>query len=428
MREVKVLCNLEDLDYDTNTKTYSFNSTAFDIEQPVSVEISCNVVLPSKKPYIFLCSDEIHSRQRVRQNSTKFGPSICVLDSKNVFEYTEVPQQQSSSSQNTGTAPSVDDVTDADIEAFGGDLRVWFDHHPSRVLTTNFSQCSAVGDLCSYIYARSPAPAALVLSGGGNLEVYQWKAGVQGLSGVLSAGGDILGMKEDISYPTTVYGQEFHFHHIFKTHSDYDEKGGLFTLGQIHTGLRLEEDGGFNAYTLPSSTTFNNFVWLPNRTYIISFMRKLVTDNDGDGVLDPEMQWRLEDVEAGTVVTETTGVGTPYTGTSDGNRVAIGFVGRKVRHIFGPTLLVNGTNQVQYDTSINWLKNWFGLSSSGNSNSSSSQSSSSTTHYAYNLEKNENIFFKHNCQTVNNVDFSFRDQTGALMEPTRGIVKLTFMV
>ena len=197
-------------------------------------------------------------------------PGTHAWNSKNVFEYTEVPEQ-GGSTQTTGTTPSVDDVTDADIEAFGSDLRVWFDHDPSRVLTTNFSQCSAVGDLCKYIYARSPAPAALILSGPWDCEVYQWKTGVQGLSGVLTAGGDIMAAKSDTSYPTTIYSQEFHFHHIFKTHADYDKGSGMFTLGGIHTGMWLIEDGGVKIYTLPSSTTFQNFVWLPNRTYIVSF-------------------------------------------------------------------------------------------------------------------------------------------------------------
>ena len=48
--------------------------------------------------------------------------------------------------------------------------------------------------------------------------------------------------------------------------------------------------------------------------------------------------------------------------------------------------------------------------------------------YTYNLEKEQRIEFKQHCQTVSKIDFRFRDETGKLLCPTRGIVKLNFRV
>ena len=36
---------------------------------------------------MFVCSNELFSRKKLRQNYTKFGPNILILDSKNVYEH-----------------------------------------------------------------------------------------------------------------------------------------------------------------------------------------------------------------------------------------------------------------------------------------------------------------------------------------------------
>ncbi len=423
MRDVEILCNLEDLTLDATTKKYTFDSTTFDIEQPLRCDITdCSVVLSDKKPYVFVCSDELFSRKKVRQNSTKFGSVITMLDSKNVFSFT-APAAASSGggSSNSGTAPSVDDVTDADIVAFGTDLRMWFDLAPARTLKANFSQASAVGDLFHYMYSRAPSPAVLILDANYDGELVQWKTGVIGLS--RDAQGHLASLS-DATNPTTTYDSEFHLHHIFKTPVGYNDTFGLFRIGWEHCRLQALANGGLKFINSgDSSVTLTNLIWVPSTNYLLSVSRKLTGAANA-----AQFHWRLENLDSDTVLTEVTDAGMSYTANQTNYPISIGMVGQYCRHIFGPLLLVNGTDQVQFDTSVNWIKNWFGLSTSGNSNSESSEAASATLNHAYNLEESEKITFKQNCQTLSTLDFTFRDESGAVLEPARGVLRLKFRV
>ena len=85
MREQEIICNLEDLQFDSVTKTYSFDSTQFDIEQPESCVITdCSISFPEKHGYVFLCSDELFSRKKM-QNVIWLNTSTSMGYKRNIL-------------------------------------------------------------------------------------------------------------------------------------------------------------------------------------------------------------------------------------------------------------------------------------------------------------------------------------------------------
>ena len=101
-----------------------------------------------------------------------------------------------------------------------------------------------------------------------------------------------------------------------------------------------------------------------------------------------EFHWRNEDVEVASVVTEVTDAGAAVVlGTQVG--WSLGISGMYYRHVGGPLLGCNGVDQQEYDDSITWLKNWYGLEESGGGGSEEESSASVDATFFVELDVNQ---------------------------------------
>ena len=287
---------------------------------------------------------------------------------------TAMPHSPASGASSGGSSNAA--VTDADIEGIGAtDLRAWFDLAPARLQTANFTNAENPGDLVHYVYSRSPAPANLLLSAAATnvqYEVYAMGSNAIGIS--RDSGSGLAQHISDTSFPTTTTAQEFHVHHLIKMHSTFTSTAGIFKCGDSR--CRVQVNGGGSIKFVNSSNSnqvLQNLTWIPNKTYILSIWRKLTgSDDDGDGVNDPEFHWRFENLDSGAVQTEVTDSGLDFDETTE-TYWSYGVSGDYPRHLAGPLICVNGTDQTQYDNCISWLKNYYGgVDMSGSSSTPSS--------------------------------------------------------
>jgi len=245
-------------------------------------------------------------------------------------------------------------VTDATIAAFT-DPTIWLDLDPARTLTAAFATCSALGDLPKHLYSRSPTPAGLILTGNWDFELVNMKTGLLGISRDTDPSLGHGQALNDSSYPTNGWDQEFQVHHIFKTHSTYTQTAGLFKLNNYNCYVWIIGNGGVNfRNSTGQNVTLTNLSWIPNRVYLISIKRVYNTTTSAY-----EFHWRLEDVELGTAVTEVSDAGAAVTSSEVG--WSLGISGMYYRHVGGPLIGANGIIQTEYDDSISWLKNWYGV-------------------------------------------------------------------
>jgi len=246
-------------------------------------------------------------------------------------------------------------VTDATIEAFT-DPTVWIDLAPARTLTAGFATCTTLGDLPRYLYSRSPTPAGLIMYGNWDFELVNFKTGLLGISRDTNPSHGHGQALNDSSYPTSSWDQEFQVHHIFKTHADYTQTAGLFKLNNNQCRVWITGNGGINFRNSASqNVTLTNLHWVPDTVYILSIKREYNSTTSAY-----EFKWRLENVEGGTNVTETSDAGDAVPSGGNQSGWSLGISGMYFRHTAGPLLGCNGLDQTEYDDSISWLKNWYG--------------------------------------------------------------------
>jgi hypothetical protein len=129
----------------------------------------------------------------------------------------------------------------------------------------------------------------------------------------------------------------------------------LFKLNNYNCYVWIIGNGGVNfRNSTGQNVTLTNLSWIPNRVYLISIKRVYNTTTSAY-----EFHWRLEDVELGTAVTEVSDAGAAVTSSEVG--WSLGISGMYYRHVGGPLIGANGIIQTEYDDSISWLKNWYGV-------------------------------------------------------------------
>ena len=409
MREVEILCNLEELSFDNSTKSYSIDTTQFDLENPKNCSITdCSVVFDSKKGYVVICSDELYSRRKVCQNSTKFGSSILTLDSKNVFEY--------DLTVSSGTLGG-----DTDIEA-NTDLIMWVDYAPSRFLNNTFQQVSTVGDVGYYVYNRSPAPASLMftLAYGNGLALSNW--GTSGGKGLTKTGSwqSIV----DSTSPQPSFAEEWTLHMSFTAPANITDTHNLVEIvapGSNHL-LRIDFSSGgvIRSWKSPGgATALTNLSWIPLQNYILSCTRRVGTqDNTGDGSIDDyEFFFSFKHLETGAVTTEIAPRSVTLNPTAF-QYFRFGRANLNFNVVQGPCIMYNSPSTDRFNHSVAWIESVF--------TGDTQVSQSATKYYAYNTENVLKIPFKKNCQTISKLDFQFKDELNAVIVPTRGLVKVKF--
>jgi hypothetical protein len=388
---MKYLLHYSDAVYDTATKKYTFTLDKR-VANPRTIRINkCTFTASTAATYpsvVYVRSDALTAMTQIKHTVELKGSDhennsnvIAVLEQTLIGHYalktkeivlpvaghtvhtrkfdlyftdgsTVLDGQVNASSGGSGSSSGA--VTDATIEAFT-DPTIWLDLDPARTLTAGFATCSALGDLPKHLYSRSPTPAGLILTGNWDFELVNMKTGLLGISRDTDPSLGHGQALNDSSYPTNGWDQEFQVHHIFKTHSTYSQTAGLFKLNNYNCYVWIIGNGGVNfRNSTGQNVTLTNLSWIPNRVYLISIKRVLNTTTSAY-----EFHWRLEDVDLGTAVTEVSDAGAAVTSSEVG--WSLGISGMYYRHVGGPLIGANGIVQTEYDNSITWLKNWYGV-------------------------------------------------------------------
>jgi hypothetical protein len=388
---MKYLLHYSDAVYDTATKKYTFTLDKR-VANPRTIRINkCTFTASTAATYpsvVYVRSDALTAMTQIKHTVELKGSDhennsnvIAVLEQTLIGHYalktkeivlpvaghtvhtrkfdlyftdgsTVLDGQVNASSGGSGSSSGA--VTDATIEAFT-DPTIWLDLDPARTLTAGFATCSALGDLPKHLYSRSPTPAGLILTGNWDFELVNMKTGLLGISRDTDPSLGHGQALNDSSYPTNGWDQEFQVHHIFKTHSTYSQTAGLFKLNNYNCYVWIIGNGGVNfRNSTGQNVTLTNLSWIPNRVYLISIKRVYNTTTSAY-----EFHWRLEDVELGTAVTEVSDAGAAVTSSEVG--WSLGISGMYYRHVGGPLIGANGIIQTEYDDSISWLKNWYGV-------------------------------------------------------------------
>ena len=388
---MKYLLHYSDAVYDTATKKYTFTLDKR-VANPRTVRINkCTFTAATSTTYpsvVYVRSDALTAMTQIKHTVELKGSDhennsnvIAVLEQTLVGHYalktkeivlpvaghtvhtrkfdlyftdgsTVLDGQINGDSGNNGSNSA---VTDATIEAFA-DPTVWIDLAPARTLTAGFATCSTLGDLPRYLYSRSPTPAGLIMYGNWDFELVNFKTGLLGISRDTNPSHGHGQALNDSSYPTSSWDQEFQVHHIFKTHADYTQTAGLFKLNNNQCRVWITGNGGINFRNSASqNVTLTNLHWVPDTVYLLSIKRQYNSSASAY-----EFIWRLENVDAGTSVTETTDAGDAVPTGGNQTGWSLGISGMYFRHTAGPLLGCNGLDQTEYDSSISWLKNWYG--------------------------------------------------------------------
>ena len=388
---MRFLLHHEDAVYDTATKTYYFNLDRR-ISNPTRIRVNkaayTAATAGSYPQVVYVRSDALSEMARNKhtvelKGSDHENPSnvLCALQEGALLgryalkdarvhqfpthshlpvrridiQFTNNRTALDGGTSGVGGGGSSSAVTDATIEAFT-DLTVWLDLAAARTLTAAFATCSALGDLPRYLYSRSPSPAGLIMYGNWDFELVNMKTGLLGISRDTDPALGHGQMLKDSTFPTSSWDQEFQVHHIFKTHAAYTQTAGLFDLNNKEVKVWITGNGGVVFRSEGNqNVTLTNIVWIPSTVYILSIKRVYNVSSSAY-----EFQWRMENVEAATVVTETSdaGAAVPSGGTQSG--WSLGIQGMYYRHVGGPLLGCNGIDQTEFDNSISWLKNWYG--------------------------------------------------------------------
>jgi hypothetical protein len=224
-------------------------------------------------------------------------------------------------------------------------------------------------------------------------------------------------MFKDSTYPTGgPWTDNFFVAHIWKSGINYTQTNGLWSLNNNECYVWAAGMGTINFRNSSNqNVTLSTLSWLPGRVYITSLQR--VYDSTSASW---QFHWRHEDVALGTVVTEVTDAGAAISGGSSG--WSVGIQGMYNRHIFGPLIGANGSNQQEYDDSITWLKNWFGVTSSSES---SGESSSTSLDYQLLDTRKKKITLNQPHDTINDITLHFQDHDGAAIDPVSAVIHIT---
>ena len=405
---VRLLLNSQDASYDTATKKYNFVlDRRLDKPEKVSV-VKAHYTAATTAAYplvVYLRSDAlcslIKSKHTLRLKNTNHEATENILGTlsethavarynleKDGRQFDADPHQHLTNIDifwtdngtvldggangvgGGGGGGSSSSVSDATIAAFN-DLTIWIDLDPARTLNASFATCSALGDLPKHLYSRSPTPAGLILTGNWDFELVLMKPGLKGVSRDTDPTQGHGQAFNDSSYPTSTWTQEFQVHHIWKSGSNYSQTSGLFKLNNYNCYVWPSGNGAMNFRNSNNqNVTLSNINWIPNRVYITSIKRVL---NNSTSAY--EFHWNHEDVELGTSQTEVSDAGAAVViGTQVG--WSLGISGMYYRHVGGPLIGANGIDQTEYDNSITWLKNWYGVEAEEEEEASASQNAS----------------------------------------------------
>ena len=152
MKTRKVFLELKATDYSVGK--FVIDVSSLEIKNPKKIGIlSSTVKLDEDSDYVMIHPNQLAKLHKEALAGTNSGFSQLVyslVPEHNIVR--SVTNTQSNGGNNQGGAPSVDDVLDSHIVAFGTDVRIWIDLAPARTLSANFSQASAVGDLFHHTF------------------------------------------------------------------------------------------------------------------------------------------------------------------------------------------------------------------------------------------------------------------------------------
>jgi len=222
-------------------------------------------------------------------------------------------------------------------------------------------------------------------------------------------------MFKDSTYPTGgPWTDNFQVHHIWKSGTNYTQTNGLWNLNNYECYVWAAGTGTINFRNSSNqNVTLSTLSWLPGRVYITSLKRVYDTPSSSW-----QFHWRHEDVALGTVVTEISDAGAAISGGSSG--WSVGIQGMYNRHIIGPLIGANGIDQGEYDNSIIWLKNWYGVESS-----SESESSSTSLDYQLLDTRKKVIDLNKPHETIKTVELEFHDHSGARIDPVSCVIHIS---
>ena len=286
-------------------------------------------------------------------------------------------------------------VTDADIEAIGSDLLLWWDFDPSRVLDSTFQPVSTVGSSCLYYYNRSPAPQGLLF-------VNAYGNGLQ-----LANCGSAKGVTRDGSWESVAdassnnnppQDEEWTLHSLLTMPSTMGAVVELFLHGSKYLWITTTGTGGIKIRDRNNSTLMiSNLSYIPLRSYILSVQRRVGTADHGNGASDNnngfddyEFHWRLEDLSTNTVQTDISarGAARPAGGLNTWQ------FGRSTTHfdqVQSCCIAYNGTDTTHYNNSISWLKSKFAGESTDNSGSQETSSASEDAKWFLELDIKQEV-------------------------------------
>ena len=420
MRQQELLLDLAEMSYTEDTKTFRADLEQFDIVQPVDVKIeNCSLSFSDKLGYVVVCSDELYFRKKLRENSTKFGSKILIVDSKNSHEH----------AISSGQTP-IDDNT---ITALAENLVIWLDFDDkTTLLSSTYTEVETVGDNVSYIYGKAPSVNYLFLP----YTAQAMKLAVLGQSRCITQDSSSWAYAVDSHIDNMRNIDNFSaFHLLFKSAPTLNElcviwNNRFYYFGQLQGKIYFKNSN--------DSTVYTNLNLLPAEDYLLTIERNPTDsngdgeftdekrqDDSGDGKIDGDFQyhWRLERLSTGDVQSQITEGGWHVQAIMKQNPAMISSAQSHMNVGFGNLLLHNGNTQNGYASRVQDCQTFLKQRYTGEA--SASPTENVTT---YNLETEKRIEFKSNCQTLSQLDLKFRNSEGTLIKPKGGLVKLRFTV
>ena len=255
-------------------------------------------------------------------------------------------------------------VTDSDIEAIGSSLKLWIDMSPERVLDSAFQPTNSIGDVCRYVYNRSPAESGMVFSANVDFQVAQ----IGSARGINS--GESWSYLIDSSMPNFWDSESFTICFLITMPSSLTSTVKIFNFYSCvfktkNPGVVYIEDAAGNDQS-------TNLQVIPLNSYLYTVTR---SDNDGDGIYTMNVtQERLSTSEI------TTGIETP-----SGKPVAAStnwwFSDASIHftQTQGPMVAFEGTDSTHTVNSQSYLRALY----NGNSTSNSSSSTENTNAFQW---------------------------------------------
>ena len=253
---------------------------------------------------------------------------------------TKLDGEYSSSGGGGGAAAA---GNDSEIDAISTDLLAWIDYDNTRVLDAAFQQSTGAGSDAQYIYNRGPN-ALLIFAN-------QYGAAMQ-----LANFGSTLALHQTGSWQSAADSTPVDYtnlNDIFSVHFLFSVTGAnnfcyLFDLYMMRI---IMYSGSLQFYDAAGNrNVVQGITIIPLQNYLVSCTRS----SDGQGAF--EVDWRVEKLSDGTVMTATTGSGLTFPGQI-ARLWRLGSASTHFTQYQGPFIVHNGESATHIASCQNWLKN-----------------------------------------------------------------------